>query len=498
MSKFLGYEDFVSYIAGNYQFLGQDGAQMMAERRLGELVKSLATTGIVPADGTTGADALKQEDLLPTIMSTELTAQFFAPFWTALHKKPTISDVVQQTNLTDYGGPSKRGGGFIDSSLATGGISAIDPALDRRALPVKFMGAQYQVLRSALAVEALGLGVNPDAGNAEQVAAESRLQQLIIQANWMAWHGRNAVNSHEPSGVLDQIRSEHTAAKPTRFNLNGSPITQETMADIKRLLYSNGAIWTQFWAPPTVLGDIEKQLIPHTRFSPGEAMTIGNYADQILTQGLGGDTKRSQVYRDDHLSPKRTIEPTVAESGAPLKPASVSAAASNAASTNVWSSYLPAGSYYYSVAAVGLAGVVSDVTAASVVAPTAAQKVTLTITNAAQAAGTVKYFEIYRGTSTTNRQYLTRIAAESVGSGGTATFVDDGEWVPGTSTCAALQILPRPNNNYDIQVRQLLPILKVKLPTALFAEQGGWVLGFTPQVCMPAFQLILENVGQLS
>src|SRR5690606_36196384 len=147
-----------------------------------------------------------------------------------------------------------------------------------------------------------------------------------------------------------------------------------------------------------------------------------------------GTTTRVKSHRDMHLDPILKSAPEVAKGAAPpTKPTSVAAAiATQAAGNALDGGYLRRGDYYYSVAAVGIKGR-SDarLCADGVQSVDGTEKVTLTITSADSA---TKRFEIVRGESAalSTHQKIGEVAG--VGSGNTATWVDDGEYLPGCAT----------------------------------------------------------------
>lgn len=509
----LGVKDFVQPLVNRYTSFGakSDVAETMATMRLMEMFKSgnggaiskslnkaLATTGIVPQDGTMGADALKREDIVNEVQVTELDYKKYAPLWHWFTKKPCYSDVVQLTELDDWGGEDDLG--FLDEGLTDGGLSAIDPNIERDVTPVKWLGQHGQVMRTALAVEALGIGGDPAIGNAGEISSEARLQRLMLSANYLGWHGSYTHNRSEFSGLLAQIRSAHKRGsdnKITRINCAGQPITQDLLADIEQQLFDNGGEFTDLWWGSTSLADTKKQLDVGQRYQPGSGLTLGNFADGYVVQSVGLDPQIVKLHRDRHLDAPKW-DGTHADSNSastPLKPSAVAAANSATNAKNVWDSYLPASTYYYAVCGVSAKGRSAVRAAAAPVVVGASEKAVVTITNNST---DTKFFMVFRGTSATNLKYVGRVIAHGLTVGQTTQFEDKGEYIPGTSTAVAVSARPRRGGFNSVMFRQLWMCDKIVLPNAIMSEQFAWIMAGTPQVLNRPHHVILENIGRQS
>lgn len=498
MNMPLTYEDFFKPRAS---YWGNRLGDAIAGQKLAQLelndtfAKGLNVTGTIPGDGTAGGDALKQQDLINMVMNAELTMQNHAKFWNWISKVPCYSDIVELTRLDAYGG--FRRGGFMNEADADGGIAATDPTLTRRTTPVKWLGGRYQVFRPALAIRSLTLNSDPIIGGSEAVSSQARLQRLILNANEMLWFGNNTENTHEFNGVIKQIQAVHTANKPTRYNCAGNAITPEVLEDIQQYLLSNGGVWTDFWWSPKAIADLSKQLIPAARSQFGTTIKMGNYADEMLIQSLGGDPATAQFHRDLFLDPFTETDAGSADSGAPTAPSTVAITQTTDAVGNAWGTKLAAGTYFYSAKAVGYSGRSVAVAGDTSVTVDGMNKVTVTITNAT-AAGTTAFFEVYRGTTVANRKYLGRVSSGSTGIGATVAYVDQGETIPGSASAVAVTNMPQANGASDVMFRQLYPTTRIVLPNSLMAENAGWILGGTAQLLRPTFCLVIENIGRYS
>lgn len=489
----LSWKDFSKSVEAAYApRFGVDVAAGMAEAFMeSALEKGLASTGTQAIAGvTTGGDATTMESLYDEVVSTELNMKDHATIWNDLQKVPVFEEFVQKVDMNSYGG--FRRGGFINPNVASGGVVGRVPNLKRNGIPIRWVGGRYQTFTNLNSQRTLGLNVDPAVGNATELNSEARLQAMILNANELCWHGDNDINSLEPEGILKQIRAHYTKGKPTRLDMKGQPITRDFVPTLRTMLRLAGGFWTHFYGAPTMYNDLELSMLSDIRRVDGQPATLGMYPEDALIRDLGGK-KGTSLLREDQFLETLGDEPTASDDGAPTRPSSVTAAAAtNAAGTNFWGSNLSAGVYYYSVAAVGINGRSAIRALTGSVTVTTGQAVTLTITNAD--AGTV-FFEVYRGTTATNRKYLYRVTAEGIGAGSTQTFTDDGEWWPGCSTAVALTIRPM-RKCQSVHIAQLLPTTKVELPADLMAREAGWICGFTPRVMNEVHNVEIVNIGR--
>lgn len=499
MSNILSYDDFFKPLVRNYsQNFSKGAAEEIAAAHLhGTINKGLNTTGTIATDGTTGGDALKQQDVLKQIAVAELQASSHATLWNWIKKVPTYSDVVERTMLDSWGG--RRRGGFINSQSASGQLEGSDPSLERSSLPVRWMGGRYQVFRSALAMQSLQFGADPIMGGAEDVASTAKAQQLILNANEMCWFGDPDKNALEPHGVLRQIRDVNSSRFITRYNMKGRPVTPETMPEIEEILRSQGGLWTDFFWSPSAFADMRKSMLSFIRTQSGSALTLGTYTDEALIMDMAGNRDVAKLRIDNFLD----APPADNEADGPNPPTAPTSATITVSSSdviNAWGDTLDAGTYNYKVRAVGVNGWSAMVTGDAAAAPSGSQKVVVTIKNAAtNNKGDVAYFDVFRGEGANGDvKYLGRVKANDAAGGADVVFYDDGEFVPGCSTAAALTNRKFGMGGQEMMVRQLYPMTKVRLPNDVMAEQAAWIMGFTPQVVVPQFCLVLENVGRLT
>ncbi|RYX84222.1 hypothetical protein EON83_11035 [bacterium] len=489
----LSWGDFQKSIAGTLQESGQtpELSSAMADWFMeSALTKGLGSTGTQAIAGvTTGGDATTMESLYDEVVSTELNMKDHATIWNDLEKVPVLEEYVQKVDMNSYGGGRRLG--FINSQTPTGGVTAKNPNLKRNGIPVRWVGGRFQTFTSLNSQRTLGLNVDPAVGNASELNSEARLQAMILNASELCWHGDNDVNPLEPFGIIPQVREAYSKKKPTRINMKGLPITRDFVPKLRQMLRNAGGGWTHFYGAPTMYADLELSLLDSIRRADGDRASLGMYSDEAIIRDLGGNRATAKL-REDQFLETLGDDSFSADPDAPIRPSAVAAAAATATAANFWGSYLAQATYYYSVCAVGINGRSAVRTATASVLVGTTEKVNLTITNAD--AGTV-FFEVYRGTTASNRQYLGRISATGKVAGDTVVFVDDGEFYPGTSQAVALTIKAMKRCK-SIHICQLLPTTKVELPGELVAKQGGWICGFTPRVLNEEHNIVLENVGR--
>ena len=475
---------------------GDTAAQLLAQDYMAEtFAKGLATTGAQAVDGTTGADALKVQDLTKQIAVAELQVKDHAIFWNWVRKVPAFSDVLEKTVLDDWGGI--RRGGFINKSLASGGMTNSDPSLTRGTLQVQWMGGRYQVFRTALATRGMSINADPVTGSAEEVSSTARYQQLLLQANELCYFGDPDKNAFEPEGVIKQIQDRHDGRWICRYDMKGQPFNATVLPDIEEILRSKGGIWTDLFWSPKAFADMRKSMIQYIRTQAGGSIPMGTYTKEAIIMDLAGNEETAKLHTDLFLDP--LDEPTVAEGpNPPQAPASVTIGY-QAATPNGLGRKMDAGVFGYAVDAVGINGRSSVTVAATNAAPNGTQDVVLTITNAGgNNVGDVAFFEVYRRTSTMGqRKYVGRVKANALAGGQTVFFVDNGEVVPGCSNAIALTNRQVGIAGSEVMVRQLFTPQKVRLPNDVMAEQAAWLLSMVPQLLTPHFCLSIENVGRL-
>jgi hypothetical protein len=225
-----------------------------------------------------------------------------------------------------------------------------------------------------------------------------------------------------------------------------------------------------------------------------------NIPENFLAMKLAGQITRVKSHRDMHgkmyLDPILQHAPTSAKGSSPVtKTTTVTAAVTTQATGNALDDgYLKKGDYYYSVSAAGIKGRLDARAVAGVTSTDGTEKVTLTITSADSNS---KRFEIFRGDSASPTTHKKIGEVAGVASSATATWVDNGEYLPvACSKGALVNDMALPDGTSLFMARQLFPITRFALPIYAFNHPAIWMAGVCFQLRAPRFQLLFENIGR--
>lgn len=451
------------------------------------------------APGTfTGAGALQVESLDASLKTVTFTKKHLT-IWPRIPKDKAYSTVEQYVRQTSYG--ESQNGGFFDSEAGVAPHSE-DPTWNRQYQLVRYIGTTRSVAHVATLVRQMG---SPMIAKAVMAGTLYILQQMERQL-WLAngyFVGTDGVfdgaagdipsTSLKYNGIDQQIREGDSDAKAKYsgmegydddisvvLNVNGNVPDEDALEEGARIVASNYGIPTDLFMDYKAHSDISRTFYPKEWY-PRPGMMQNGQAGFVLSKFISSAGIFGLI-GTRFLSPRRTVKPA-AESDAPNTPVVTGTAAVADADSN-----LDAGTYYYRAAAVGQFGesLACAETAAQVIA--AGQHCTITIAN-----GTVgaQYYALFR-TETSGTDWLfIGFVADSTGNGGGATFVDAGNWVPGSSRAYMLQL-----ESAELVWRQLAPLMKMDLAVISPAYRWMQLLYGTPIVFAPRHHLIFDNIGQ--
>lgn len=455
-----------------------------------EVAKALEATGVAHAPSGPGANALGVEDLSGTLASAEIKDKQLH-FWRDIKKEEAYSLAVEWARLDDasdaHGAP-----GFISGS-DSGFVS--DPQFYRGVKQVKYLAVKGQVNLPTQLIEIVGF--RGRGKQAMDLSEEIKMLELLRNAERSLFFGDSNTCSLEWDGVFRQIDDAANTGNGIRLDLRGNAPDKDLIEYLVQIVGNNSADPTHLYVPNEALRDLRQSLFPSQRMGENYVEgAVGAQFSRFLIEAIGGDP--------DYVKVRRTQMLTYGvKGGLPLKLTGVKATAApsapatvaSAAAAHTATSYRPglaSDTYLYAVCAVGKAGRSLHTAAGATVAPTAGQKVTLTITEGA-GSGTL-FYEVYRnpaGKAATaeNLEFVTRVKKTDVGAD--TTWDDDGYALPGCYHMGLFSI------QFDeIVFKQLLPVVKRVLPQDLMANSYGILLFGTPIVKVPTHNIHVVNVGR--
>lgn len=468
--------------AGIPDVTGIDGQQIYEE-----VVKAITSDATLPRAAGPSAARLGVEFLDATLRYAETQErQLWA--WKDIKKVPTGSLAVEWSRVNHLGGYGTDGFiGATDAGIVT------DPNFSRGVKEVKYLAVKGQV--ALVAQLQRSVGFNGIGQNIMATAEMLKTRELLRHAETMLFFADSTISSLHFDGWFKQISDAATEQNEIAIDMEGNPLNKDVLEVMTDIMANNHADPNRVYVPNVGLSDLKRSLFPQVRM--GENVRdgeIGSRFIEFLIDALNGDPEYMKIRRTHMLTPgvngglPRFI-PTVVGDSAPAAPAAVAGVAGAHVATSSRPG-LRAGTYVYTVCAVSRGGY-SLGTTSGAVAPTAGQRVTLSITHPDQ---NVLYFYVFRnktgedGTVQANRKYLCRVAR----TGAVSTFVDDRFWEPDTYQAGVFQ------QDDESYVAQYLPLTKRPLPQDLMANAFGLLLFVTPIMTVPTHNIWLKNCGRLA
>ena len=452
------------------------------------------------APGTfTGAGALQVESLDSSLKSVTFTDKHLA-IWPRIPKDKAYSTVEEYVRQTSYG--ESQNGGFFDSEAGVAPHSE-DPNWNRQLQKVRYIGTTRSVAHVATLVRTIG---SPMIAKAVEAGTKWILQQMERQL-WLAngyfqnangdFDGDTAdvpATSLKYNGLDQQIRAGDSDAKAkyTGFegydddisvvlNMEGNVPDEDAIEEGARIQASNFGIPTHLFLDYKAHSDISRTFYPKEWY-PRPGMQQNGSAGFVLSKFVSS-AGIFEFVGTRFLSPRRTVL-SAAQADAPLVPVVVGAPTAVADAD----SNLAAGTYYYRVSSIGQTGesTACAETAGVLTAP-GTDSVQITI-NAGTAGG--QYYAIFRTETTGSDWLFVGFVADSTGNGGGATFLDAGNWEPGTARAYQLSL-----SADELVWKQLAPLMKMDLATISPAYRWMQLLYGTPIVFAPRHHIIFDNIG---
>ncbi len=427
----------------------------MSVDQVAELRKALSAGYGTDVSTLTGGGALRIQSLEMTMLSTIQENKHFRLF-NALAKSDATATVDEWTEQSGVGGFL---GGSTNSE--TGVINSATGVYNRRVGMVKYLMTQRQVsfvttLQNALA-------------DAEAVEQQNGALQLLTDAEYLCFEGDSTVVPTEFDGIYAQINGLSSATH--MLDARGASLASINLINTASATiagYGNFGTPTDIFMSQLTQADFDTNLDPAFRVPltdvPGGGIQLGSPVAGIRTSWGNIKTNPDVFVRDsDQLMPFEAVNSgaflAIAQANNTYQPASVTGVVAAGGASNQFAA-AQVGNYYYGVAGINANGQSQVVVSAVQNVAAAGDQVTLTIT--ASASKTETGYVIYRGrlngtNAVTDLRQMCRIPYAG---GATTTFVDQNQYIPGTSKAFILNNAPGAK---AINWRQLLPMLKFPL-----------------------------------
>jgi hypothetical protein len=448
--------------------------------------KALQATGGLPRAGT-GINAAEVEDLSGTLASAEIKEKTLH-FWKRVPKKPAKSLNAEWVRIDDYGDEGENG--FIGGTDA-GFVG--DPRFSRGNKLIKYLAVKGQVDLPTQLVELVGFGGR--GVNAMNTSQTARMRHLLRLIERNLFHADSRVSDLEFDGMFAQIDAEADEDNQCRYDLQGGFLDRYVLIHMSQNAANNNADISDFYLPNEAYLDLQQSLFPQIRTGDNiPDAAVGANFERLLIMSLGGNPDYCQIRRTQMLTngvkgalPLKV--PTRAGRNAPTKPEAVSGTNVTITATN-YQPGLTAGTYYYSVTAVGKGGRSLATSITSAVTAAEGEGARLTITGSDE---DILFYEVYRNEAGTsgllekNRKYMCRVKRV----GASTTFTDDGYFLPNTMHMGAFSF-----DDDEVYVKQLLPPVKRQLPQELMANSFGILVFLALVNEVPTHNIHVVNIGK--
>jgi hypothetical protein len=460
-NDFVGLADYAGHFEelGEAQAFGHGGASFARRDMVQNLNKALATNGSVGADGSV---------LIPQSLETTLQVLSFKQdalkLWQRVAKKPAFNVVEQFDYLEEYGSDEL---GFIEE----GGLPPEDDSKYGQDFgKVKFMGTTRSVTHPMTLVNTIA-GVQPIIDREDR----NGTMQLLRTLETALFFGDDRVNPQSVKGIFQQIEEK---APKNIIDLRGKAISDVVLEDLDNAASERYGKIDVMYMENRQKTNLSLSLFGNKKIDLPTSVNrtnLGMVVNQYQGNNGNFDLESHQFVR------RGGPAPSTAPTKAPATPASVTATPRDVVGET---SILTAGSYVYTITAVGAGGESLGVTSTAAVVADTGDCVDVVFPNVVGAV----FYKIYRGDAGKTPLYLTKVARTGTAN---VTYTDLGKWLPGTSMSFALQMDP----DEGMAWKQLAPLMK--LPLAQIDTKMRWaiLLYGVLQVYQPLKNFVLINVG---
>lgn len=430
---------------------GMAVAGELASAELAELQKSLTAGYGSDMSSLTGGSAFRIQSLDTTLKAVVQDNKHFALF-NALPKPRATAVLDEWTEQTSVGG--FLGGTFNDQD---GDAMEANGDYTRRTGQVKYMMTYRKV----------PIVLQSQNNMADVVATETvnGAKQLLTDIEFSLFEGNSAVVPKSFDGLDVQIASYNSGANA--IDMAGAALNSiDPIARAAEQVFGYGSFGqlTHLYLPPAVQTDLNISLDPAFRValdnSPN-SIALGTNVRAIQTTYGAIQTVNDIFIRDEKMKKpfeiRSATHAAIAVANVGFKPASYTAVAGTQSGSAFASAH--AGNYYYAITGINQNGETAA-TVSAVVAVTAGQGVTLTITPSA--GGTETGYVIYRSrkNGTNALSDLREMVKIPKAASGNTTYIDLNTEIPGSTRAYALNLNP---SDQALDWKQFLPMMKIPM-----------------------------------
>lgn len=340
-------------------------------------------------------------------------------FWQMLNKRNVTSTLHEETRINEHGSM------YLDPWFAEGDITPQSEAeYERQVVRIKYLAEHIEVTDPATMVGSLGVNRNVLA----QRTVNGTLA-LLGKLERMLFSGDSSLTALAFDGLDAQIRGgdgldydgDRTGTTNDNYtDLRGATLTPQKLQEIVAEIYDapNHGIANCIMVEPTVFTSLVNIATAYGRH------------DQLRVTGAGADSGKALTFGHTQLfvgTASGQVEVKACPLMAPLRTPSTAAIGTNAPATPVLNGGSPsvtsdatslfdadsADTYHYKVVAVGDGGISAPLSTSQAVA--AGERINISIDDNGVAAGTLRYYRVYRGTASGEESWMMDVPRNGAG-----------------------------------------------------------------------------------
>lgn len=454
-----------------------DGVSTSDENDVEALAKALEAGYGTDSATIVNGRALIAEDLESTVLNVVAQTKEDCKVLNTLKKTPAKSTVHEFNRRTDHGD-------WKHLSVPEGGSSReTNQAIERATVRIKYLQTRRSVTKQ--------MEVSDTFEGAYASEKISGVETITKGLEYMIFHGDSSVIPTEFDGFLATLKKSE---KSTKFDMRGNSIGasgygEKVFHEIARQVYEKNGDLDKVMFPSVLAEDILNLFSDRLRYTP--LSNDGSFVQfPAFTTAIGSTLRFTgeDAGADKFFKVKGKVVADGSSTDRPKAPTSVTAQA--AADPNSKFKDSDAGDYMYTVHAVNANGTSEGKSIDAAVAVAAGNKVTLTITKAADGPVATGYIICRSKKDGTEVMEMDSIPASSEG---TTTYVDINEELPGT---ASMIFLPKTKITPAYDLAQLLPVCTMPVYPTDKAETPFLVMAYAAlAVKAPEHLALAKNIA---